>query len=173
MLRSKTFLVFLFIISVLGCNNKLNKENEVVQPDVKKSTITEKDIEQLEYTEYALSDLAVTATQDWIKFQELSNQIIILKKGEFSFFEDKALLKSFITDLKNQTPESLDDSSIHVRLTVLETTFLKIESINNLGNVSKDTKISYIKDALMAYNNLIIQINKKLEKDSQPIIKPN
>mgnify|MGYP001814697468 CR=1 FL=1 len=173
MLKIITFSAILSFILFLGCKDAPEQMEKEEQKETIDSSISEKDIEQLEYTEYLISDLATETTQNWVKFQELLDQIIILKKGELSFFEDKALLKSFITDLKNEVPESLNDPSIHVRLSVLETTFLKIESLNNLGNVSKETKINYIKDMLLAYNNLVIQINKKLEKDSQPIVRPN
>lgn len=147
-----------------------SKVEETNDSDIK---INAKDIEKLSFTEYALSDLAITKTQDWPKFQELTTQIEILKKGDLTFFqEDKTLLETFITDLKKEIPEHLNKPSILVRLNVIETTAFKLEGITELGNLDKNTVLNYIKDILISYTNLIFQINKKLEKDSQNIIKP-
>lgn len=176
----RNFLTIMFFLALVVFNFSCKKTatietessaaTETKASDIK---ITAKDIEKLDYTEYALSDLAEAKTQDWVKFQELVTQIEILKKGELTFFqEDKTLLETFLTDLKKEIPSHLNEASILVRLNVFETTAFKLEGISELSNLDKNTILNYIKDVLVSYTNIIFQINKKLEKDSQKIIKP-
>jgi hypothetical protein len=159
-----------------SCKKEISADTTTTIEDAKtyEIKITAQDIKKLNYTEYALSDLAESKTQDWLKFQELSTQIEVLKKGDLSFFQnDKTLLKTFLSDLKSEIPLQLSDPSILVRLNVLETTAFKLEGITKLGNLDKTTILNYIKDVLVSYTSIVFQINKKIEKDSQNIIKPN
>ncbi len=169
------YIVYLFVLAFnLQCNNTKNANDlNIMDNSNEIHKITSKEINQIKYTEYVLSDPAEERTKDWQKFQNLLDQIEILKKGEVAFFkDDKAILQSFITDLKNEIPESLKATSIMVRLTVLETTLFKFNEILNFQSVTKQTILENIKDVLVAYNNLILQINKKVEKESQKIAKP-
>jgi hypothetical protein len=160
-----------------SCKKEITAETEIdsqtEQNKIEDINITAKDIKKLNYTEYVLSDLAEAKTQDWVKFQELITHIEVLKKGDLSFFQgDKTLLETFLTDLKNEIPDQLNEPSILVRLNVLENTALKLEGIRELNNLGKNEILNYIKDVLVSYTNIVFQINKKLEKDSQNITKP-
>ena len=96
-----------------------------------------------------------------------------LKKWLYLFFkDDKTILQGLIADLKNEIPESLNRSSIIVRLSVLETTMYKFDETINLQSSSKETIIKDIENLLLAYNNFVYQINKVIEKESYNIIKP-
>ena len=159
----------------LSCNRSNETSEELPQDKSSKEyKITIKDVEKIKYTEFVLSDLSENTIKDWLKFQEFLVQIELLRKGDLSFFkDDKTILQSFITDLKNEIPEVLNTPPILVRLTVLETTLFKLEGITILNNVKKDIILNAIKDVLVAHSNLILQINKKFEKDSQNISKPD
>ena len=160
------------LILVSSCADERTqvKEQSTATKDLK---ITQKDIANIQITEYVLSDLATKKVEDWLKFSELSSQIEMLQKGDLSFFQaDKTILETFLKDLIAGIPEALNEPSINVRLNVLATASLKLEGISNLENLDKDTVREYVKDILISYNNLIFQINKKLEKDSQNIKKP-
>ena len=130
------------------------------------------DIEEIEYIEYALSDQAVRLTDSWAKFKEFDRQITDLKLADFSSFRDAALIQSHFSDMLNQVPEALNENSVLVRIKVLETAALKLESISSLNSVDKETKLDYIQTVLVAYSNLMYTINKVLEKQSQSIGKP-
>ena len=171
---SISFLVILFFI---GCNNeasKINEANPIEETTViDSSKITSRDIAKLEYTEFALSNLTKSKTSNWQKFKELTDKIETLKTGDLSFFkDDKAILVGFLNDLKNEVPESLNTSAILVRLTVIETTFLKLEGLASLRSAKKEDLLVIIKDVLVSYTNLVFQMNKKFEKESQNIEKP-
>ena len=151
-----------------------SNEKKLEEVSSEKLKVNANDISQLKYTEFALSNLSEKSTEDWLKFQELQEEIEILKKGDLSFFKnEKAILQSFFKDLKVEIPESLNINSILVRLSVLETTMFKLEGTSKINNVKKELLLNAIKEVLVAYSNVILQMNKKFEKDSQNVQKPN
>lgn len=170
------FLTFLVIHCLtLSCKKTLTEPETVVEtvqtPEYK---LTVKDIESIKYTDYALSNEAESAVRDWVKFHELTTQIEALKKADLSFFkDDKTILQSYLTDLKNEIPEKLNENSIIVRLVALETSIYKLEGIAIVPEAGKEELLQSIRDVLVSHVNLIFQINKKLEKDGQNIIRPN
>ena len=171
----KISVISLILFSILSCKNDVQNEVAItLEPTTTDTTkITAKDIAKIKFTEYALSDLTEVKTSNWQKFHELSTQIERLKTGDLSFFrDDKAILVGFINDLKNEIPESLNATAILVRLTVIETVFLKLEGLASLSTAKKEDLLAAIKDVLISHTNLIFQINKKFEKDSQKIEKP-
>lgn len=171
----KIFIPFLFLLFFLSCNSKTTNEAIIVEETVAidSSKITTKDIAKLEYTDFALSNLSKSKTINWQKFNELTDKIETLKTGDLSFFkDDKSILIGFLNDLKNEIPESLNTPAILVRLSVIETTFLKLEGLATLRSAKKEALLIVIKDVLVSYTNLVFQMNKKFEKESQNIEKP-
>jgi len=177
MFKLKTTILYILSSLILFLNFSCNTESSkktLQEVNSENFKVLAKDIDNIKYTEFALSNLSENATENWLKFHELQEEIVILKKGELSFFkDDKAILVSLITDLKNEIPKDLNTSSILVRLSVLETAMFKLEGISSLSNVNKEVILTAIKDVLVANSNVILQMNKKLEKDSQNIEKPS
>jgi len=168
-------LIIILTSSLLSACKKTLTEDEVVAETVQTPNykLTVQDLESIKYTDYALSNEAEEAVKDWVKFHELTTQIEALKKADLSFFkDDKAILQSYITDLKNEIPEILSETSILVRLIALETSIYKLEGIAIVPDADKEDLLASIKDVLVSHVNLIFQINKKLEKDAQNVIKP-
>lgn len=173
-LSNFTFTAIIFFIGLLSCkdsspdntNNPISNHGEII--------ITERDINQLDYKDFALSNLSQKATKDWLKFQELQSEIAILKKGDTSFFkEDDQIITSFISDLKNETPEALKLPQIDSRIIVIETVIMQLKELSTYTQTKKPQLLESIKKVLVANSNLVLQMNKKFEKDSQNIIKPN
>ena len=172
----KIFTFLSITLFILSCNPDVKNESAIVDEitTIDSSIITANDISKIKFTEYALSKITQNKTINWQKFNELSNKIELLRTGDLSFFrDDKAILEGFIADLKNEIPESLNTQSILVRLTVIETVFLKLEGLASLKTAKKEKLLMAIKDVLLSYTNLIFQMNKKFEKESQKIEKPN
>jgi hypothetical protein len=168
--------VYCLISLLFGCLNteklELNPIPEISSID--SSQVTIQNISNLKFTEYVLSDISKTKVRDWQKFNELMGIIEEVHLGNLSFLNnDKVILDSFFTDLKNEIPESIKSTSILVRLTVIETLFLKLEGMISLRSTEKDNLLQSIKDILVSHSNLILQLNKKFEKESQKIKKPN
>ena len=164
-----------FISTLTSCkSDEKGDEEEHVEIPAESVKLTAKDVATIKFTEYALSDSGEETTKDWLKFQELFAQIELLKKADLSFFkDDKVILRGFLEDLKNEIPETLNESSIIVRLIAMETTIYKLEGLAIIPNAKTEDLINAVSDVLMAHNNLIFQINKKLEKDNQQIEKPS
>ena len=172
----KIFTFLSMTLFILSCNPDVKNESAIVEKitTIDSSIITANDISKIKFTEYALSKITQNKTINWQKFNELSNKIELLRTGDLSFFrDDKAILEGFIADLRNEIPESLNTQSILVRLTVIETVFLKLEGLASLKTAKKEKILMAIKDVLLSYTNLIFQMNKKFEKESQKIEKPN
>jgi len=170
------FILSSFIILLLISCNKTNSSEEITEQktSVSEFKVSEKDIKSITYTEFALSNLSETATNDWFKFQELQEKIAQLKKGDLTFFkEEKVILQRFFKDLIIEMPESLNITPILVRVSVLETTVYKLQGIINLKNIRNELLLIAIKDVLVSNSNIILQLNKKLEKESQAIQNPN
>lgn len=172
----KISILFLVILFISGCNTQTTNDSNIFKEieTIDSSQITSRDITKLKYTDFALSNLTKSKTSNWQKFNELTDKIEILKTGDLSFFkDDKAILVGFLNDLKNEIPESLKTTAILVRLSVIETTFLKLEGLASLSSAKKEDLLIIIKDVLVSYSNLVFQMNKKFEKESQNIEKPN
>jgi len=147
-------LIMLIVISINIQCKKIEEPN--LEQELEDTTefikITSQDINNIKYTEFVFSDLANKETENWAKFKKLEAEIENLKNGSLSFFkDDKTILKGFITDLKNEVPESLNRSSIIVRLSVLETAIYKFDETVNLQSSTVDAIIEDVKRLLLAY----------------------
>ena len=177
MIRTSTMrrirILFLTAVLCCACNNTKTEEAANDTAAVKDTvSITAEDIQSIDYTEFVMDDKAVALTQNWLRMAELSDHMQQLKQGELSFFEDKAILGSFLNDLSNEVPETINTPEVQARLSVFKTAALKLESLNNLANVERPTKLEYIREVLEAYNHTIYQINKTVERQSQRIERP-
>lgn len=169
-----TFTIVILFIGLVSCKDSDKDNNNDAVLNRGEITLTESDINRLDYTDFALSDLSQKATKDWLKFQELQNEIGILKKGDTSFFkEDDQIISSFISDLKNEIPETLKLSQIDARLVVIETVIMQLKELSTYTQTEKPQLLEAVKKVLVANSNLVLQLNKKFEKDAQNIIKPN
>ena len=170
------FRFFLLVLLVITIQCKKTEDTQLTknqETSTEFTKIASQDIKDIKFTEYALSDLAKKEVANWTKFKDLDVEIENLKNGSISFFkDDKTILQGLIADLNNEIPESLNRSSIIVRLSVLETTMYKFDETINLQSSSKETIIKDIENLLLAYNNFVYQINKVIEKESYNIIKP-
>ena len=168
------FVCLLILALHIQCKD-INKENntDVLTNSNTTQKITAKDIAQIKYTEYVLSDLAEEKIDYWLNFKILSTEINNLKKGDLSFFiDDKTITQGFINGLISETPELLNVTSIAVRISVIKTAIHKLEGAASFKNTTKQPVLNNIKDLLLAYNHLILQINKRVEKESRSIEKP-
>ena len=148
------------IISILSfsCNNltdEIKKEN----PSKKK----------IDYTELNFDSVHVIInsnyTEEWTNYNELEEYIIQFSQKDYSsVIDNKKYLITFFNRLKNSIPESIDKPEIKSRLTVIETDFLKFESIVSNYDVDKKNIASMVKRINNSFSNLNFQIDKLIEK---------
>lgn len=166
-------LFLLSIIIFLGCKSEPKVDPTATENQEKAYVITTEDIEKLNYTDYILSADSQQAVLDWQKFQDLQEHIDLLKNGNLTFFKvEKDIMEEFIMELKAEQPPTVTTPAIRSRMTVLETTLLRLQDLANLDNIKKKELMESIKELLVANVNLILQINKKFEKEAQQIQLP-
>ena len=168
----KLFISFL----IIGCLFSCKKDSDNVHQTDENNTaslITKKTIQKLNYLEFGLDAKVEKITKKWKKYTELDGVISNLKQADLSYFKDNhEIIEALITDLKQTVPKKLNSPSIVSRLIALETKIYKLESVVNLSNSSTETLMSSIKEVLVSFSNLNLQMNKKIERESQKIKKP-
>lgn len=171
----KLFSLFVGLFFVLGCNSKSENTSVTVSDQEKDADrITPKEIANLKFTDYVLGSEAKEAVANWQRYQELTAQLEFLKQGDFSFFGGKnELLVNFLKDLEKDIPAKVNTPAVMDRLVVLNTKILKFHSTLMLSNATKKQILKDIKELLVATSNVHLQINQKLELDSQVIEDPS
>lgn len=169
----KIFSVVSLLTLLMSCNN--SSQNTTKKTDeTNNEIIAKEDISKLNYKDFALDSKVKDLTEPWQAYARLSNVVNDVKKGDLSFFSDNHKeISSLVKDLKETIPETLETDSVLARITVIETMLYKLEDTSNLLNTSKDTLSKSIKSFLVSYSNLNFQLNKKIEKDSQNIVRPS
>lgn len=173
-MRFKLLFYSLLSIMIVSCKTDTQKVAiESTLDDKQSKTITKDEIENLKYNDYGLSNDAKKALNDWQKYQELNTQIEYLKTADLSFFKsDLTLISTFINDFRTEIPKAVSTNEINSRITVLETKMLKLNSLLLLDNMSKNEQLKGLKEVFVAFSNLNLQINKKLEFEANNIAKP-
>lgn len=170
----KHLFISLFCIVIIGC--KTETSNQDVETPVNKNSskeISKQEIENLKYSDFLLSSDASNAVIDWQKYQELNTQMGYLKSADLSFFKSEiTLITTFINDFKAEIPKTINTNEVNSRITALETKMLKLNSLLLLDNISKKNQLEGIKEVFIAFSNLNLQINKKLEFEANNILKP-
>ena len=144
-----------------------------IEQNLDKVKLTKSDVEDLRYEDYALSSEVQKLVVDWTGYKQVAASVSFLKTGDVSFFKsDIEDIKTTIKDLRTGIPQDLNTDAILARLTVAETAFLKLQNDLTLDNISKETKLESIREVLMAWSNLSLIMNKKIEFESNDVDRP-
>ena len=171
MMRKVIF--FIMICAGYSCadNKSESSKSDLVSQDTLK--ISKTDIEKLNFTEFILDPASDKKLAGWLKYRELEDRINELKNADLSFFKgDKKIVETLIQEFISTVPSNIDEESIRARILIVETMYLKLNNKVNLTTSTKSDIQKSITDLLEAFSNLNYQINKKFERDSQNIIKP-
>lgn len=104
---------------------------------------------------------STNSTQDWLRYNQLSDYIKKINNEDFSMFMDNDIfLKKFFKEMSTSIPDDLNISEINSRLSVVETDFwLFIDKLHSLHDKKKlDDQIEKIN---ISFSNLNFQIDKK------------
>lgn len=168
------FVLVLFLIFFTSCQDNQETTSQEMSLNPTSEIITKEDIQSLSYIEYVADVKVERAISGWEKYNELLKVIVDIKDANLSFLRDNTeIVEALIKDLKSTIPEKVNSPHVEARIMALETKLFKLESTVNLSNAKKETLLSTIKEVLMAFSNLNLQMNKKLEKESQNIQRPN
>jgi len=172
-MRFKILTILSLILLFSGCKKKLeNEEAELIEQNNTQG-VSEKDIEDLDYIDYALDQKTDAIIQDWTEYLQIQDVVNNVKIGDLSFFNDnEKAIKLLLKELKANIPEALKATSIEARLLVVETKLYKLESLSNLSTTGKEELLATIEEFLVAFSNLNLQMNKKVEFDTRIIERP-
>lgn len=174
MAMKKKFLILTFVFAItLSCDNTVKNESVTSNKNKTDSEITKKDISKIIYTDIKLDLETKTIIGNWIEYANIKSIIDNIQKGDLSVFQENSEVFNETTKaLIKNLPSQINNSPILVRINVLKTKFSKLESLVKLGVKDKKKRIKSIKELLVSFSNLNLQINKTLEIDNQNIKKP-
>ena len=168
------FISILFFICLVSCQDS-NKQNVEVNTEQNPQTlISQTDIENLKYIEFLPDTKVKKQISGWEKYNELDRIVEDVKDANLSFFKSNSeIVNTLCEELKSTIPESMNTPQIFSRIVALETKIFKLENFVNQSNAQKEYVLDAVKEFLIAFFNFNLQMNKKIEKESQNIQKPN
>ena len=106
-----------------------------------------------------------SSIEEWINYFELNEFIKQLNTDDFSsLIDNKKFLLRFFKGIKFSIPDEINKPEIKSRLTVIETDFMRFESMLSNYEIDKEIKIKMVKKINNSFSNLNFQIDKLLEK---------
>jgi len=162
--------IFLCFITLLqNCKDpNISSSSQLSEPSVANNN------ESAEKSGLLITREIPSTLSDWVALKELAKLITdISNENHKALEESEESLSDLFSALVVKIPDPVNKSSITTRIKVLETLAYKLRveySINQNNSIEfENTKI----DLAEAYSNLVFQIYKTLEKESQLISKPN
>ena len=151
-------LFVLIIIFLVNCNDNVNivQKQEANSKPLSYSEINFDSIYQIKYD---------SSIEEWINYFELNEFIKQLNTDDFSsLIYNKKFLLRFFKGIKFSIPDEINKPEIKSRLTVIETDFMRFESMLSNYEIDKEIKIKMVKKINNSFSNLNFQIDKLLEK---------
>ena len=143
----------------MSCNEITT--NEVQKDDTNSTTINYSEINFKSIYEVKY----YSSIEQWINYFELNEFVEQLNSNDFSsLIDNKKFLLRFFKGIKFSIPDEINKSEIKSRLTVIETDFMRFESMLSNYEVNNEIKIKMVKKINNSFSNLNFQIDKLLEK---------
>tara|TARA_B100001079_G_scaffold265468_1_gene271264 strand:- start:518 stop:1006 length:489 start_codon:yes stop_codon:yes gene_type:complete len=150
--------ISIIIISIISCN-------EVAVEEIKDNSSSK----IVNYSEINLESVykikLYSNIDEWINYVELSEYVNQLNLNDYSsLIDNKKYLIRFFNGIKNTIPTDINKPEIKSRLTVIETDFLRFESMLSNYESNENAKIKMVKKINNSFSNLNFQIDKLTEK---------
>lgn len=168
------FIILLLCVLSFSCKDKTDQSLVAEQSQQSDSlNIKKEDINKINYVDIGLDAKTNSIMPTWQAYQTLSDAVQSLKQADYSFFNtDIEVFSTAIKDLEQTIPPSIKTQSIEARVLAFKTKLLNLKDLNTLDFIDKKDILFATKEVFVAFSNLNLQINKKLEKDSQNIERP-
>ena len=157
-MKRLTNLIFLLFISFISCK-EINNEVKIDDPNstvINYSEINFESIYELKYD---------SSIEQWINYFELNEFIKQLNSNDYSsVIDNKKFLLRFFKGIKFSIPDVINKPEIKSRLTVIETDFMRFESLLSNYEIDSEEKTKMVKKINNSFSNLNFQIDKLLEK---------
>ena len=150
--------ISIILISIFSCK-------EVVVEEVK-NNLSSKTINYSEINLESIYKIKLYSNIDeWINYMELNEYVNQLNLNDYSsLIDNKKYLIRFFNGIKNTIPTEINKPEIKSRLTVIETDFLRFESMLSNYESNEEAKIKMVKKINNSFSNLNFQIDKLTEK---------
>ena len=150
--------ISIILISIVSCK-------EVVIQEIKDNSSSN----IINYSEINLESVyeikLYSNIDEWINYVELNDYINQLNLNDYStLIDNKQYLIRFFNGIKNTIPTEINKPEIKSRLTVIETDFLRFESMLSIYESNENAKIKMVKKINNSFSNLNFQIDKLTEK---------
>ena len=150
--------ISIILISIISCK-------EVVVEEIKNNLISK----TINYSEINLESIykikLYSNIDEWINYVELNEYVNQLNLNDYStLIDNKKYLIRFFNGIKNTIPIEINKPEIKSRLTVIETDFLRFESMLSNYESNEEEKIKMVKKINTSFSNLNFQIDKLTEK---------
>ncbi len=157
-MKRLTKFIFLLFISFISCK-EINNEVQIDDPNstvINYSEINFESIYELKYD---------SSIEQWINYFELNEFIKQLNSNDYSsVIDNKKFLLRFFKGIKFSIPDVINKPEIKSRLTVIETDFMRFESLLSNYEIDSEEKTKMVKKINNSFSNLNFQIDKLLEK---------
>jgi len=163
----------LCFILLLNCKSEKQDTDEQTLVKLDTTAITQEDLDAIKYIDFGLDSKAKYTVESWTTFSIISRAIERAKKNDFEVFTaDDEVFNTMIVDAQRTIPIKISSEPIKARLLILKTKLLKFRALLNLKTSTKADLLEGLQELFQSYSYLILQINKKFEKEAQEIIKP-
>jgi hypothetical protein len=151
--------IFLSFVSFISCK-------EITTVDVQKDNSNSKTENYLEIKFESIYDVKYNSSiEEWINYFELNEFIEQLNSNDYSsLIDNKKFLVKFFKGIKFSIPDEINKPEIKSRLTVIETDFMRFESMLSNYEIENEIKIKMVKKINNSFSNLNFQIDKLIEK---------
>ena len=151
--------IFPLFISVLSCDEITTSNVQKDNPNSTTINYSEINFESIYEFKY------YSSIEQWINYFELNEFIEQLNSNDYSsLIDNKKFLLRFFRGIKFSIPDEINKPEIKSRLTVIETDFMRFESMLSNYEIEKEIKIKMVKKINNSFSNLNFQIDKLLEK---------
>ena len=158
-MKRLTKFIFALFISLTSCNESTNGNAQKGNPNSTTINYSEINFESIYEVKY------YSSIEQWINYFELNEFIEQLNSNDYSsLIDNKKFLLRFFRGIKFSIPDEINKPEIKSRLTVIETDFMRFESMLSNYEIEKEIKIKMVKKINNSFSNLNFQIDKLLEK---------
>ena len=158
-MKRLTKFIFALSISFTSCDEITTGNVQKDNPNSTTINYSEINFESIYEVKY------YSSIEQWINYFELNEFIEQLNSNDYSsLIDNKKFLLRFFRGIKFSIPDEINKPEIKSRLTVIETDFMRFESMLSNYEIEKEIKIKMVKKINNSFSNLNFQIDKLLEK---------
>ena len=158
-MKRLTKFIFALFISFTSCDEITTGNVQKDNPNSTTINYSEINFESIYEVKY------YSSIEQWINYFELNEFIEQLNSNDYSsLIDNKKFLLRFFREIKFSIPDEINKPEIKSRLTVIETDFMRFESMLSNYEIEKEIKIKMVKKINNSFSNLNFQIDKLLDK---------